>query len=316
MENILASHGPDEEQKRQQKDVAPMVSQALVLTRHNRDQPGWIELLNFVISFTTVTCGWRPLRGYNHWDEILPGDDEVGPLFLGGLPIESNVPGIWNWHGGHADKLNAQCEAQGHALGLVVSMVREFEAVGSGLMVYPVSPEGWVKRGVEYASHPMEDFTVDIEFEDLKTIADTIHRRRTRGIGPEADAEPDGRKGAYVHCKAGVGRSLLATWAYLVLHCEMTVEAAEALLRQKRPQVAITSTRRDYIRQFAAHYLGDEPPAILAANESALPESILPSFTKSRSMEDLLALTKTFEALQLEENGSANPIARRNSFSI
>jgi hypothetical protein len=240
----------------------------------------------------------------------------AGPLFLGGLPIESSIWWIWKWFGDHAEKLNAQCQAQGHNLGLVVSMVRSYEAEGSGLMVYPVSSEGWAKRGVEHAWHPMEDFTVNIEFEELKDIVDSIHRRRTKGIGPEVDAEPDGRKGVYVHCKAGVGRSLLVTWAYLVLHCDMTVDAAETLLRQKRPQVAITSTRRDYIRQFAAHYLGDAPLAILAANESALPESILPSFTKSRSTENLLALVKTFEALQLEEKDPSKPIARRNSFSI
>lgn len=281
----------------------------------NLDVPSWLEFINFLGSFTIVTCGWRALTGY-HWNEILPGNAEEGPLFLSALPIKTKV----FWKGAHDEKILEQCRLKQHELGLVVSMVRNFELRGYGLPIYPVSTKDWEAHGVKQLQCPMVDFTDNISLEQLKKLVDRIHEARLEGIGEER------RKGVLVHCKAGVARSMTVVWAYLVLHGGFTVEGAEALLREKRPQVAITASKRHLIQQFAARYLEqapayddasifESPPPSYEESLGISPVLLLPQFHRSLSETDLSAMPQRFSALTIEVQAAQNQKERRYSFS-
>lgn len=304
----MSADGPDQINENQLVRSPVILSQ---FDMQNIDIPGWIEFLNFVGSFSMVTCGWRALTGY-HWNEILPGNAEEGPLFLSALPVKTKIL----WKGGHDEKILEQCRLQDHALGLVVSMVRNFELSGYGLPIYPVSKEDWAAHGVQQIQCPMADFTDKISLNQLKILADSIHRARQEGIGEER------RKGVLVHCKAGVARSMTVVWAYLVLHGGFTVEDAEALLRQKRPQVAITASKRGLIRRFAeeyalqppAHNLNIPQPPAYEESLEILP-GILSQFNRSRSEPDLKKIADQFAAFTIEQPGVQQQGERRVSLS-
>ncbi|MFO1258174.1 MAG: dual specificity protein phosphatase family protein [Gammaproteobacteria bacterium] len=310
----MASDGPGEINRNQLMKSPLILSQ---LNMQNIDVPGWIEFINFIGSFSMVTCGWRALTGY-HWNEILAGNAEEGPLFLSALPIKTKVL----WKGAHHEKILEQCRLQNHALGLVVSMVQNFELRGYGLPIYPVSAEDWAAYGVQQLQCPMADFTDDISLHQLKVLADRIHEARRDGVGD------DRRKGVLVHCKAGVARSMTVVWAYLVLHGGFSIEGAEALLIQKRPQVAITASKRALIARFAAEYsdkapeypvivpLVEEPPPSYEESLGVSP-AILSQFNRSLSEPDLKALSEevTLSMMEPEQTTQSQQNGTRLSFS-
>ena len=216
--------------------------------------PNSWQLTSFSTSFTFVTSGYRYLVS-QHWHEILPGKRHIGPLFLGALPIESQLYWYFGDHGAHHLKLIDQFKALGHELGLVVSMNQQFELEGRGLTITPVSPQTWSQLKINQIICPMADFSNDIDLNSLKHLVDLIHDTRTNGFQAHLEnGESKIKKGVLVHCKAGVARSMLVIMCYLCFYEDMSIEQAESYLRSRRSIVAITPEKKEIVKSFIEQF--------------------------------------------------------------
>lgn len=61
----------------------------------------------------------------------------------------------------------------------------------------------------------------------------------------------------YVHCSMGVGRSPAVAAAFLVT-LGMTVSAAVAMVKAKRPKAKLNATQIEHLEEFAAQWKGQE----------------------------------------------------------
>jgi atypical dual specificity phosphatase len=125
--------------------------------------------------------------------------------------------------------------------------VDELQAAGIGAVINtcqetcgPVAQ--YQRSGIEQLHLPTVDFTPP-RIEDIRRAVGFIHQQ----IGL-------GRK-VYVHCKAGRGRSATVVMCYLISK-GLTPEAAQALLKAKRPHVLSRLAERPVVRQFARECAG------------------------------------------------------------
>ena len=96
-----------------------------------------------------------------------------------------------------------------------------------------------------YQKHQMEQLhlpTVDFNPPSLQDI-----RRGVTFI----DQQVKGGGTVYIHCKAGRARSATVLLCYLIKHRDLTPEQAQQLLRQRRPHVHPTLTKRQVVIDFA-----------------------------------------------------------------
>lgn len=191
------------------------------------NDPSWKQILKFTISFLTVTCGYRAIIG-THWNKIIDG------LYLGALPIKTE----FNGHGGHHEKLIQQCKNSERPLGLVVSVVQKFEIKGYYLPLTPVSPEDWEHNKIRHLQVQVKDFTAEVTLDEIEKAMWEIHLTRQKGLS------------VYVHCKAGVARSWMFVMCYLSTYCGFSIEQAEQLVKQQRPQVSPCDEKRHVISNF------------------------------------------------------------------
>tara|TARA_R110002110_G_scaffold166602_1_gene367246 strand:- start:35135 stop:36193 length:1059 start_codon:yes stop_codon:yes gene_type:complete len=191
--------------------------------------PTILEKLRFSISLYTLTLFPHDPVTRPHWNEIIPG------LILGGIPIQTNILG----HGDHGQKIINQCNAADRPLSLVVAAIEKWELEGKGMgIISPVSNHFWTENGVNRHHIEMQDFTGEAPLDDIKAAVDAIHQAREKD------------ESAYVHCKAGRGRSYLIVFCYLMMYENMDANQALSVIYHNRCQVSPSARQFATIEQF------------------------------------------------------------------
>lgn len=120
-----------------------------------------------------------PMNNYDSWNEILPN------LYLGIIPSKEEA---------------IEIRKKIRNLGLVVSAVESFEFVGRQ------TAEDWDLANIAHHEVPIEDYTIDVDPENVFHAIMIIHDYLSRGLA------------VYVHCKAGKSRSATIVAAYILIH--------------------------------------------------------------------------------------------------
>lgn len=120
----------------------------------------------------------------------------------------------------------------------VLSLVERFE-FKPGIAARPISPEDWKKAGIKHLNLQTPDFK-PLSLATLHQGADFIHENI--------------KKGVYVHCKAGRGRSATAVAAYFIKYHSKTFgktsDGALAHVKKFRPHIASGQKQKTVLRQF------------------------------------------------------------------
>lgn len=228
--------------------------------------PTFLEKLRFFGSLYALTLLPHNPETRPHWNEIIPG------LILGGIPIATNVFG----HGNHGEKLMNQCKKAGRPLSVVVSAIEPWELEGQGIGIKPVSQDYWKQKGVTPRLIEMQDFTGNANLADIKAEADAIHKARQNGGS------------AYVHCKAGRGRSFLVVFCYLMLHEKMDANEALKVIYDNRSQVSPSARQFKTIEEFRQRYCPQSKPLNSDSNVFYPYRKDLSSFLSSSKLQGLL----------------------------
>nr|CCC94641.1 conserved hypothetical protein [Trypanosoma congolense IL3000] len=174
------------------------------------------------------------VNDFHHWNFITDN------CVLGALPVVTKV----GESGDHLVQLREQLKAKSQVLGLVVACMEEIEIRGFGISMIQFADEAawryYVNPLVEYVRLPMADTTADVSPKDVAQAVDCIHRCISKR-----------RQAAYIHCKAGKGRSWMVTMCYLTTYGGMTFEDAEKLVAARRPQVNPSESQRNFAMKFA-----------------------------------------------------------------
>ncbi len=120
----------------------------------------------------------------------------------------------------------------------------EFESLGVGGVINMCAE--WKGPGSRYARSGIEQLylpTPDYTSPDLNAVL--------TGVEFIARFAEQGRR-VYCHCKAGRGRSATIALAWLVRSQQLSIQTAEELLRERRPQVNRHLAHREAIRDFVA----------------------------------------------------------------
>ncbi|MCH9630366.1 MAG: hypothetical protein S4CHLAM37_03620 [Chlamydiia bacterium] len=141
-------------------------------------------------------------------------------IYLGALPLKSH---------GHHDLLIR--DLQIHS---VLSVLEDFEVTTKTFFTDPVTPNDWTRLGVNQQLIPVEDMT-PISIEDLHKAADFIHENKS---------------GIYIHCKAGMGRSVMCYLAYQIKHKQMSFVEAYRETRALRPPMNLKPLQFQALREF------------------------------------------------------------------
>ena len=177
---------------------------------------------------------------FRHWNWV------TDRLVLGALPVVTQIGSSGN----HLAQLRSQLEERQQRLGIVVACLSKEEMDGFGVGVVEFAQaEHWhdqISPAVEYLYLPMPDGTADIPIDEVVAAVDAMHR--------VLDVE---KRAAYVHCKAGKGRSWMVCMCYLITYGGRSFENAEALIRMARYQVNPSSSQRDFPRDFKKKFEAD-----------------------------------------------------------
>jgi protein-tyrosine phosphatase len=164
-----------------------------------------------------------PLCSYRRWDQITHN------LYLGALPLRKHLSKLV-----HQEKISS-----------VLSMTEEFELETGGFFFKPISSKDWATEGVR---HEM------IEAKDCTKLTEKHIEKAVRFIAQEIEK---GKK-VYVHCQAGIERSVTVAAAYLV-HAGITKNLKDSLvyLRKFRPHAMLTKRNEEALKNwFATHSKG------------------------------------------------------------
>lgn len=166
---------------------------------------------------------------------LLSEDDETRPwwtrldknLILGAIPCEQHVEALTSLYGVTAV--------------VTLNQPHELEA---NLWVVPVPPETWKSVGVVQCHESAPDFAPPTQAQ-LGRCADFIHQ--------QIESNPSGS--VYIHCKAGRGRSTMATMCYLIRYRALDYDMAWEWIQSKRPHVKFNDFQRGGVKTFAAAHL-------------------------------------------------------------
>jgi hypothetical protein len=178
---------------------------------------------------------------FDHWNFI------TDRLILGALPVMTQIGSLGN----HLVQLREQLGTRHQTLGLVVACLGMEEMNGFGVQVVEFAHEehwhAYISPAVEYVYLPMHDGTADVTMEHVRLAVDRLHEVL------------DGKKEcAYVHCKAGKGRSWMVTVCYLATYGGRTFENAEAMVYMARHQVNPSRSQREFAMDFCKKFHGDQ----------------------------------------------------------
>lgn len=152
-------------------------------------------------------------------------------IFLGALPLQKHLP-----------------QFEGLGISCVVTLVEPFEQRDS-LVASPLRYKHYLEKGIDNQSFPTPDFRPM----SLVTLYDaTCYLKTFLDSGCKA----------YIHCKAGRGRSAAVVMAYLTLFGGYTYEKAEALILQKRPHIDLVNKAVNLKALHSLHslFFGSEAP--------------------------------------------------------
>lgn len=172
-----------------------------------------------------------------HWSFI---EDD---LILGALPVVTQVGSSGN----HLVQLRDQLSERGQSLGLVVACLEEEEMDGFGVnLIQFAKEEDWytyMGPEVEYLRVPMPDATAEVPLEAVVHAVDRI-----------AACIRERHRAAYVHCKAGKGRSWMVVMCYLTTYGGLFYEQAVEVVQAKREQVNPSTSQICFAREFPQRY--------------------------------------------------------------
>ncbi|MCS5707808.1 dual specificity protein phosphatase family protein [Candidatus Berkiella cookevillensis] len=246
--------------------IVPYIGQpsARSTTLESESDSSFFAKFQYGFTFYTVSVLPRilPILRNNRpwWSTIIPG------LKLGAIPIA-------DWE--HGSLLLEESFLESRKLGLVVSCCGDFELKGNGLLALtPVSPHFWVEKDVTHLQVKMRDFGGDVPLEQIRIAVEQMHQCIHNG------------KTAYVHCKAGRGRSVVMVICYLMQFLDYTPEEAIAFVREKRPEISLSKAQYHFIEQYRAEYRSDLTPLYSKTSEQEMmlrPVNISPSFVSTPS---------------------------------
>lgn len=168
------------------------------------------------------------------WSTIIPG------LKVGAIPIED-----WN----HGLQLLIDCDHDGKKLGHVFSCCNDFELRGDGLKHTPVPPGFWLHHHVKHTQIKMEDFGgSNIPLAQIRLTLEEMHKSIESG------------ETAYVHCKAGRGRSIVMVICYLMQYLDLPPDAAIELVRSRRREISLSKAQYELIEAYRKEFKTELPP--------------------------------------------------------
>lgn len=174
---------------------------------------------------------------FMHWNYIAPH------LLLGAIPVVTQV----GTSGNHLDQLRRQLDERGEQLGLVVACLEDDELNGFGVNLIQFAKEmDWrrhVNPALMYVRVPMEDTKATVAFEAVAAAVERLH---------ECIALQ--RQTAYVHCKAGKGRSWMIVMCYLTTYGGLEHDVAARLVQEQRGQINPSLSQQCFAREFALRY--------------------------------------------------------------
>lgn len=159
-------------------------------------------------------------NNFLHWNFI------TNQIILGALPVVTS----WGESGDHLTVLKNQLAERDMTLGLVIACLEKEEMNGFGVKLVQFAKESnWrdsVNPHVEYIHLSFEDTSARIPFDEVAKAVEHIHMVT---LNP--------KRAAFVHCKAGKGRSWMVVMGYLTTYGKMQFSEARELVKSKRPQV-------------------------------------------------------------------------------
>lgn len=148
-----------------------------------------------------------------YYNEILPG------MYLGALPLKSHHQTLI-----HDLKIQA-----------ILSVVEGFELDTEVFFASPVNKKEWELYSIHVCHIEIPDMTM-LGLDELHKGADFIKRYENH---------------IYIHCKAGRGRSVAVTMAYLIKYKEMTYHEAYRFMEERRPIMYLTESQKKGLQAFA-----------------------------------------------------------------
>lgn len=177
---------------------------------------------------------------FSHWNWI------TDRLILGALPVMTQVMGSGN----HMSQIRNQLQERNQRLRLVVACLDKEEMNGYGVGLIEFAQERhWhehISPAIEYKYLPMLDGTAEISMEEVISAVDMLYK--------VLDVE---KCAAYVHCKAGKGRSWMVCMCYLITYGGRSYENASALIRMSRQQVNPSKSQMDFPKDFKKKFEAD-----------------------------------------------------------
>lgn len=215
------------------KLIKPILGSALTFSilTFLTSPPGWLIIAATVSSFAIpflLQCskkGWQRftfelttiirLCKKKNYHRIFTNKTTQASIFLGAMPNRLRSTG---------EELINQ-----HKVSAVLSLNEPWETEARGLS-FPYT-EKWGQLNAQYKGYEVKDHTL-LDIATLHKAADDIHNWIQK------------EKNVYVHCRAGVGRSAMAVFAYLVKYENMTVNQAIIQITKNRPSATIGKEKK------------------------------------------------------------------------
>lgn len=200
-------------------------------------------------------------------------------LILGGVPLVTKV-GSSGDHLGQlkrqiAEQIDPDTNSMGrYQLGLVAACLTQAELDGFGMPMIEFAQQFHFQAefgtNVVYAHLPMPDTTSEVSMEAVRKVVDLIHETVSENL-EDALATFDDKQNkvpkrcAYIHCKAGVGRSWMVLMCYLTTHGGRSFQNAEQLIRMTRTFVNPSDSQTQFVKDFIKKFDADERAKVLMA---------------------------------------------------
>ncbi len=159
---------------------------------------------------------YLPRINQNWWHKITP------KLILGGIPLDNYC---------HLHELKQA------GVTAVYSVLEDFEATSKTFFSNPVLQKSWAKAGVCYNRLKCQDMTA-MSLKELDRGIRWLRRQTVKGI-------------AYVHCKAGRGRSAMIVIGYLMRYYRFSLQKAISFVSSKRVVISLRPCQYDRLKEYA-----------------------------------------------------------------
>lgn len=204
---------------------------ALILYRHSLlflKLPVFREML-FVISVLQIAARENATTR--------PYSSEFDMIMLSGVPYQGSTL---------EKKILAEYD-------VVISLLMPHEQRGDGLQLIhalPTTPQFWKENGKIFISLPIPDLSTTVCNDDVSKLLEKMHKLILQN------------KRICLHCQAGEGRSFIVFMSYLSAygtaqrnpHHFNNYSDALAYVKEKRPQVSATETRKNKILGIATNH--------------------------------------------------------------